>query len=75
MSEVSDLIEKLRDAQDDGVYLHADRLAEIGTEEVINAMLKLLYDQDDDIQYLAARTLANIEDNQSALKPLFPLTP
>ena len=57
--------------KDDEVYLNVAALAQIGGPEVIERLLTLLYEEDLDIQYLAVNTLAQIEDNQSALSGLF----
>ena len=57
--------------KDEEVYRNVAVLAKIGGPEVIERLLKMLYEEDLDIQYLAVKTLAQIENNQSALPDLF----
>ena len=57
--------------KDEEVYRNVAVLAKIGGPEVIERLLKMLYEEDSDIQYLAVKTLAQIENNQSALPDLF----
>ena len=53
------------------VYRNVAVLAKIGGPEVIERLLTMLYEEDLDIQYLAVKTLSQIENNQSALPGLF----
>lgn len=68
-SRIEALIEKLKDASENDAYKYSDELANIG-EEVIPVLLPYLEHEDQDIKYLAARTLGQIENNQTALEPL-----
>ncbi|MFY0686888.1 MAG: HEAT repeat domain-containing protein [Cyclobacteriaceae bacterium] len=67
---IAPLIEKLKDRNEADAFVYSDQLAGIGSPEVIDEMIKLLYDDDVEAQHLAARTLGKIEENQSALEPL-----
>ncbi len=57
--------------KDKEVYRNIAVLAKIGGPEVIERLLTMLYEEDLDIQYLAVKTLSQIENNQSALPGLF----
>lgn len=57
--------------KDEDVYRNVAVLAKIGGPEVIERLLTMLYEEDLDIQYLAVKTLSQIENNQSALPGLF----
>lgn len=69
-TEVDQLVSKLKDRTEDEAFRYSDRLAQIGDDYVLSTMIDLLYDDDADTKYLAARTLGKIKDNQSALEPL-----
>lgn len=51
-------------------YVFADRLAKIGTEEVLNELLIILKSGDMDNAYLAAKALSQMKENQKALDEL-----
>lgn len=68
--QIDQLIEKIQDGTEPEAYKYSDQLAEIGGEYVMNKMIELLYDQNEETQYLAARTLSKIKDNHQALDPL-----
>ena len=57
--------------KDENVYRNVAVLAKIGGPEVIERLLTMHYEEDLDIQYLAVKTLSQIENNQSALPGLF----
>ena len=57
--------------KDEDVYRNVEVLAKIGGPDVIERLLTMLYEEDLDIQYLAVKTLSQIENNQSALPGLF----
>ncbi|MEO1054436.1 MAG: HEAT repeat domain-containing protein [Bacteroidota bacterium] len=67
---IDQLILRLQDEEENDAYLVSDQLAEIGGEYLMDKMVELLYAESDETQHLAARTLASIEDNSYALKPL-----
>ncbi|MFD2201217.1 HEAT repeat domain-containing protein [Shivajiella indica] len=70
-STIQDLIQKMCNKEEGEAYLFADKLAALGTEEVLLALLEVLKSEDMDEAYLAARALSKMENNQMALKPLF----
>ncbi|GAB2610962.1 HEAT repeat domain-containing protein [Belliella aquatica] len=64
------LLEKMCDKSEAEAFEYADKLAEIGTEEVVDQLIEIIKGQDLDAAYLAARALSKIENNQKALDPL-----
>jgi len=67
---ISILLEKMCDKNEEQSFVYADKLAAIGSEEVVDALLQVLHAGDIENAYLAARALKNITDNQKALAPL-----
>ncbi len=65
------LIERMCDKDEDEAYNYADKLAEIGSEEVLHELIKILKGEDLDNAYLAARALAKMDNNMEALDPMF----
>jgi hypothetical protein len=65
------LVQKMCNKEEAESYLYADKLAGIGTEEVLTALLEVLKSEDIEDAYLAARALSKMENNQSALSSLF----
>lgn len=61
------LIQKMCNKDEAEAYLYADKLAEIGTEEVLQALINILKGEDIEDAYLAARALSKMESNQEAL--------
>lgn len=68
---IQDLIQKMCDKNEAEAYRHADKLAALGTEEVMQALLEVLTSEDLDDAYLAARALSKMDNNQMALVSLF----
>ncbi|GGZ17613.1 hypothetical protein GCM10007049_07800 [Echinicola pacifica] len=64
------LIKKMCDREEEESFVFADRLAEIGGEEVLNRLVALLKDEDIENAYLAARALSAMDNNEAALDPL-----
>ena len=64
------LLEKMCDKSEAEAFEYADKLAEIGTEEVVDQLVEIIKGEDQDAAYLAARALGKIENNQKALDPL-----
>lgn len=69
-SKVEEFIKKLHDPSDDNVYYYSEQLALTNSPEVLERMLSLLDHNNDDVKYLAARTLSLMENNEDALIPL-----
>ena len=69
--KIDELIMKMQDQEDSEAFKYSDRLAKIGGEEVIHKLIPLLRHENQDVKYLAARTLGKMEDNSAALEPLF----
>lgn len=69
--EIQVLVEKLTDKNENEAFEYADKLAAIGSEYVVDAMVELLKHEDVEVQYLAARALSQIKNNSKALDPLF----
>jgi hypothetical protein len=70
---ISVLLSKMCDKNEDESFVYADQLAEIGTEEVVDELIKVLKGEDIENAYLSARALSKIENNQKALEPLLEL--
>lgn len=68
--EVDQLIVKMRDKEETEAFRYSDKLAKIGNDYVLKKMIELLYDDEYDTKYLAARTLGLMENNEAALEPL-----
>ncbi|AWW28746.1 HEAT repeat domain-containing protein [Echinicola strongylocentroti] len=64
------LIQKMCDKQEDEAFIYADKLAEIGGEEVLYKLIEVLKGEDYESAYLAARGLSAMEQNEAALDPL-----
>lgn len=69
--EVEKLINELKNPIDDVVYKASDSLAHSKDESVIDQLIELLNYDNLDTRFLAARTLAEIENNNSALSAMF----
>lgn len=67
---IAQLIARMTDKNEDVAYAFSDQLSKINDSEVLEKMLPLLRDPDEEIRYLAARTLAKMEDNAAALDSL-----
>ncbi|WP_194775849.1 HEAT repeat domain-containing protein [Pararhodonellum marinum] len=70
---IATLIEKMCDKNESEAYRYADKLAEIGGEEVLDELLVILKGEDLENAMLAARALSSMKDNQNALDPLLEL--
>ena len=68
--DINPLVEKLSGRLDDNAYKISDSLARIGTEEVVEEMLKLLHNSNPESRIMGARTLGKIKNNDKALSPL-----
>jgi len=69
--KIDSLILKLQDPTNDSSYYYSDELAEEGSEYVLKELINLLSISDnDEVKYLAARTLGLIENNESAYEEL-----
>lgn len=66
-SNIENLFARMCDKQEEEAFKFADKLAEIGGEEVINKLIELVKSEDIECVHLSARALAKMEDNQSAL--------
>ncbi len=64
---IKELISKICDEKEEEAYRYMRNLADLGGEEVISAVEPLLYHDSDEVRYLAAQTLGNMEDNQQGL--------
>jgi hypothetical protein len=71
--KISLLLDKMCDKNEEESFLYADKLAAIGTEEVVDALIAVLKSEDLENAYLAARALKNSPNNQKALEPLLEL--
>ena len=69
-NKIAYLIERMCDKEENEAYAYADKLAVIGTGEVLNELVKVLKCEDIENAYLAARALSKMEDNKDALDPL-----
>ncbi|MGY6560370.1 MAG: HEAT repeat domain-containing protein [Nitritalea sp.] len=73
MRDLSYYIAKITDPNEEEAYFFADRIGQLGTPEALQAMVDLLHQEDEALQYLAARALSGMEDNAAALEPLMTL--
>ena len=67
---ISSLVEQLSGELTDKAYEASDALGRIGSEAVVKAMIELLNHPYSESRYMAARTLALVENNEDALEPL-----
>lgn len=65
--DITSLVNQLSGELSDQAYKASDQLAQIGSEEVVSEMIKLLEHSEDDSKIMAARTLGLIDDNANAL--------
>lgn len=68
--DISLLVEQLSGKLTDKAYEASDALGRIGSEAVVKAMIELLNHAYSESRYMAARTLALVENNEDALEPL-----
>ncbi|KEO73982.1 HEAT repeat domain-containing protein [Anditalea andensis] len=66
-NNTENLFAKMCDKQEEEAFKYADKLAEIGGDEILNKLIELVKSDDIECVHLAARALANIDNNQSAL--------
>ena len=71
MEEIETLIAKFYLKEEEEVFIYTDELAKMGGAEVKGRMLKLLFEDNEEVQYLAAATLSKIKDNQDILPDFF----
>lgn len=69
-NKIQYLLEKMSDKSETDAFEYADKLAEIGTEEVVDRLIDIIKGEDRDAAYLGARALSKITNNQKALDPL-----
>lgn len=69
-AEVDALIERLKDPDEESAWKISDRLAAMKDMAVAEKLLPLLSSEEDETQYLAARTLSKMKDNQATLPAL-----
>lgn len=69
-NQVQILLQKMCNKDEAEAYLYADKLAQIGTDEVIESLIGILKGEDIEDAYLAARALSKIKNNQAALPVL-----
>ncbi len=68
--EINQLIAQLQQPEGDDVYKASDKLAKIGSDEIVKELIILLSGLESDTRILASRTLGLIENNHEALEPL-----
>ncbi len=68
---IDKIVAQIEDNLESEAFRYSDQLAKIGNEYVIRRMIELLYSDNPETKYLAARTLGKIENNSPALEPLF----
>ncbi|MCC5929904.1 MAG: HEAT repeat domain-containing protein [Cyclobacteriaceae bacterium] len=69
-SEADVLIERLKDPNEENAWKISDQLAALNDMAVAEKLLPLLYSEEDETQYLAARTLSKMKNNHSTLQAL-----
>jgi hypothetical protein len=68
--EIAQYVEQLTGEMQESAYKASDALARIGSEEVVDAMIKLLEHPYPESRIIAARTLGLINDNAKAVEPI-----
>jgi hypothetical protein len=63
-------IERMKDPAEESAWKMSDRLAALNDMVVAEKLLPLLYSDDDETQYLAARTLSKMKNNHSTIQAL-----
>lgn len=67
---ISQLVDQLSGELDENASWASDLLAQNGSEQVVNEMIKLLDHPHDESKIMASRTLGLIEKNDTSLEPL-----
>jgi hypothetical protein len=67
---LDNIIEKMCEESASKAYDYSDQLVRIGGEDVLNKMIELLKSDNNEVQYLASRTLGLLENHEEALAPL-----
>ena len=68
--DITPYVEQLSGELNDKAYKASDALGRIGSENVVQAMIKLLEHPYPESRIIAARTLGLVENNSEALMPL-----
>lgn len=68
--EIEGLINQLKDESNNKAFEASDTLGKIGSAQVVESMIEILSKPNLESRYLAARTLALIDNNEDALEPL-----
>ena len=68
---LDNIIAKMSEDSASKAYDYSDQLVRIGGEDVLRKMIDLLQSSNNDIQYLASRTLGLMANHEEALTPLF----
>ncbi len=68
--DIAPLVGQLSGQLNDNAYEVSDALSKIGTDDVVKAMIDLLSNPNKESRFIAARTLALIENNALALEPI-----
>lgn len=68
--DTNELVEIIAKGSDENGFKASDSLGKIGTEEDLNKLINLLNGSNEDVKFLAARTLGLMKENASALEPL-----
>ena len=69
--EIDQIIGKMCAEGENKAFQYSDQLSRIGGEYVVDRMIDLLQSENNDVKYLAAKTLSGTKGNGKALKPLF----
>ena len=70
MEKAALFIQKIQDPSDDSAYYYSDQLGAIGGEEVLKELIALLSHENDEVKFLAARSLGAMDDNAAAYDSL-----
>jgi hypothetical protein len=67
---LDNIIDKMCEHSASKAYDYSDQLVRIGGGDVLKKMIDLLQSDNDEVQYLASRTLGLMDDHEEALTPL-----
>ena len=68
--DITVYVDQLTGEMDESAYKASDALGRIGSEEVVDEMIKLLEHPYPESRIIAARTLGLVENNSKALIPI-----
>ena len=71
--KIAELFSVIEAGEDNNAFIAADKLADIGGEEIVNKLISLLSSSSYDTVHLAARSISKCKDNNLATEAVFEL--